>query len=132
MKATSTLRDKASSSHLPVFVSHSHYHRAQFYLLVALLFVALPLVALPLAALPLVALPLAALPLVALLAALPLVALLIVALLFVSLPLVGPSLTVLVSMVFGVLVEAVDSWYTVAYIFQYSIQLSVARNWEER
>ena len=122
MKATSTLRDKASSSHLPVFVSHSHYHRAQFYLLVALLFVALPLVALPLAAL------LAALPL----AALPLVALLIVALLFVSLPLVGPSLTVLVSMVFGVLVEAVDSWYTVAYIFQYSTQLSVARNWEER
>ena len=84
-KVTSTLKNKASSPHLPVFVSHLHYHWVQFYLLVALPLVALPLVALPFVVLPLVGPSL------------------------VGPSLVGPSLTVLVSTLFGVLVEVVDS-----------------------
>ena len=95
-----------------------HYHQVCFYL---------SLVVFPFVVLRFVVLPFVVLPFVVLL----FVVLLFVVLPFVVLQFVVPSLTVLVSILFGVLVE-VDSWYTVACISQYSTQLSVAGNSDER
>ena len=110
-------------------MSHLHYRQAHFYLpLVVFLFVVLPFVVFLFVVLPFVVFLFVVLPFVVL----PFVVLPFVVLPFVVLPFVVPSLTVSVSILFGVLVEEEDSWYTVACIFQYSTQLSVAGNWEER